>query len=106
MNYTEKSYMKAYDFLFRQMGQHNKPDSCGLSYDDIAGGNAIYVFNLRPNPYDVGSVQPTGRTGIVTLRIKFSRNLTTTLNVITVRAYNSSIFVDERRNFTGTLLTH
>ena len=106
MNYANKSYMKAYDFLFRQMGQHNKPDSCGLAYDDIAGGNAIYVFNLRPNPYNVQSVQPAGRTGIVTLKIKFSENLPNTLNVITVRAYNSAIYVDERRNFTGTLLTH
>ena len=73
---------------------------------DIINAFGNGPLNLRPNPYNVQSVQPAGRTGIVTLKIKFSENLPNTLNVITVRAYNSAIYVDERRNFTGTLLTH
>ena len=106
MDYASGRYMRAYNHLYRSMGQYGKESTCGLEYKDIVGGNCIYVFNLRPDDTDFLSNQPPGRTGIVKLKLRFANPLNTTLNVVVLRAYNSQIYLDERRNFTGLLLTH
>ena len=106
MDYAENSYEQAYDHLYRNMGQYGKQTTCGLRYGDMVGGSCIYVFNLRPNDTDFGSSQPPGRTGVVSLKLRFANVVDTTINAIVLRAYNSQIYIDQRRNFTGMLLTH
>ena len=102
MDYAANSYLQAYQHLYTNMGQYGQQFNCGLKYEDLKGGNAIYVFNLRPDDTDFQSNQPAGRTG----KLEFANALDTTLNAIVLRSYSSQIYVDQRRNYTGMLLTH
>jgi hypothetical protein len=106
MDYAANSYLQAYQHLYKNMGQYGQQFNCGLKYEDLKGGNALYVFNLRPDDTDFKSNQPAGRTGIVSLKLEFKNALNITLNAIVLRSYASQIYVDQRRNYTGMLLTH
>lgn len=98
LDFPNGIYMEAYNTLFTGTGIHWKDEGNHLSYEDYAGGNTLFCFDLSP---DLSASEPhwnLQRQGTLRLEVKFSEALPVAVNCIVYAEFQNLIEIDKNRN--------
>jgi hypothetical protein len=97
-NFTNDTYIQAYNTLFAGTGIHWKDEGNDISYEDYAGGNTLFCFDLSP---DLSASEPhwnLQRQGTLRLEVKFAAPLANPINCIIYAEFQNLIEIDKNRN--------
>ena len=96
-NFTNGQYMREFMGLYQALEMYNRDDECGISFEDFAGGTALFAFNLAPDMSIGGGYAQPMREGNLRLEINFTDSTTALMNVIVWAVFDSKIEITRMR---------
>ena len=94
----EEECLRSYVNTMQTMGYFNTDDTDGLTLEDFAGGYTIYAFDLTADNNVSAPYQQV--LGVSNLRVdlKFTTNLTNTVNLLLYAVFDSHIEITQTRD--------
>ena len=96
-NFAQKNYLRSYLSLFEATGQLGTNNTHGISYEDYAGGYALWGFDFTPDQgSDEGHFHPI-KAGQLRVELQFANPLANTVNVILYAEFDNTLEVNSLR---------
>lgn len=92
-NYELKQYVRAYTTTMSSVGQMFGARSCGVSYENFAEGNTVYIFDMTTG-LTGGIDAELIKNGTVTVELKFDVPLPHTVNLVYCGEFDEQLTVD------------
>lgn len=95
-NFESKGYARAYWHQCLASGQIRDDKGAGLTFDDFAGGYALFVVDLSPSVLDGDQVELL-KSGSLRVELKFETELLQPVHVLVYGTLDSMIEIDRSR---------
>ena len=96
-NFAKKTYLRSYLSLYEATGQLGTNTSHGITYDDYAGGYALWAFDFTPDQgSDEGHFHPI-KSGQIRVELQFAKALEKTVNVLLYAEFDNTIEINSLR---------
>ena len=93
-----KHYVRSYINTMQTMSYFNTDDTNGLTYEEFSGGYTLYAFDLTADNNVSAPYRQVLSTANLRLDLKFSANLTSTVNLLLYAVFDSQVEITHSRD--------
>ena len=93
-----KHYIRSYINTMQTMSYFNTDDTNGLTFEEFGGGYTLYAFDLTADNNVSAPYRQVLSTANLRLDLKFSANLTNTVNLLLYAVFDSQVEITHSRD--------